>query len=175
MRALDLDYHAARRRSSGAGWLLLAIGLAFATDLGFSYRSLRESIDRQEARLAGSARLADGAKRAAALARPASAAEIAQAREAIQRLSTPWDDLFRALESAASVNVALLAIEPDSKSRTVRITGEGRRYADALDYVSALSRVGTLSRVYLVKHEIRRNDPQRPVVFSVSASWQEAQ
>jgi hypothetical protein len=42
------------------------------------------------------------------------------------------------------------------------------------EYVSELQRAKGFSRVHLVRHEVRQNDPQRPAVFSVSASWSDA-
>ena len=61
-------------------------------------------------------------------ARRAAPEEIAAARETMQRLSTPWDKLFGALETAAIDDVALLGIEPDPKAGTVTITGDGKDY-----------------------------------------------
>jgi hypothetical protein len=69
--------------------------------------------------------------------------------------------------------VALLAIEPDTKSGTVKISGDSKDYLAALGYVLNLSQADTLSHVQLVRHEVRQNDPQRPVSFSISAAWNE--
>jgi hypothetical protein len=37
-----------------------------------------------------------------------------------------------------------------------------------------LSQAGALSRVQLVRHEVKGNQPQGPVNFAVSAAWSEA-
>lgn len=174
MRPLDLDFRRQRPASPWAGWVLLAIALAFTTELGISYYGVRKAIGQNEARLAKTGRPTDGAGRAAAASKGISSEELAFARETIQRLSMPWDNLFGALESAATDQVALLAIEPDPKSGTVAISAEGKDYAAALNYVLELSRAKTLSQVHLVKHELQESDPQRPVAFSVSASWSKA-
>jgi len=110
------------------------------------------------------ARLDRGGRPASGKASPE---ELAAARETVQRLSLPWPELFTALESAASEQVALLAIEPDPKSGTVVITGDSKDYLAALTYVLNLSRAETLSRVQLVRHEAKQN----AVGFSVSATW----
>ena len=174
MRTLDLDFRRQRPASPWAGWVLLAITLALITDLGISYYGVRKAIAQNEARLAKTERPADGARGAAALSKNIPPGELAVAHETIQRLSMPWDDLFGALESAATDQVALLAIEPDPKSGMVAISAESKDYAAALSYVLELSRTRTLSQVHLVKHEVQENDPQRPVAFSVSASWSKA-
>ena len=85
----------------------------------------------------------------------------------------PWGNLFSALESTPSHGIALLAIEPDAKSGTVVISAEGKDFPAALDYASDLGHAKTLNQVHLIKHEIRQADTERPVTFSIFASWKE--
>ena len=158
--ALELDFVRRRRVSPWAGRALLAIAAVFAADVGFSVLKLRGDIVETQARLEHSGR-------PVVAARKASPEEIAAARETVQRLSLPWPQLFTALESAASDQVALLAIEPDPKSGTVVISGDSKDYLAALTYVLNLSRAETLSQVQLVRHEAKQN----AVGFSVSATW----
>lgn len=162
-RRLDIDFKRRRARFPWAGPLLFAIAAVFAADVGFSYAKVREASRKNEATLA---QLEPRRERTA---RKASPEEIAAARETVQRLALPWDNLFRALEGAASEQVALLSIEPDPKAGTVLITGDGKDYLATLSYVLNLSQAQTLSRVQLVRHEARPGD--RAVGFSVSASW----
>jgi hypothetical protein len=163
MRRLDLDFCRTRRASPWLGRLLLGVALAVGLDAGLTYQSLRKSLAENEARLA---------KRAPAGAgRKASAEEVALARETVQRLALPWDQLFSALESAASDRVALASIEPDARAGTVRISGDGKDYLAALSYVSNLSRADSLYWVQLVRHEQKASDPNGPVSFAVSAAW----
>jgi hypothetical protein len=166
MRALRIDFC---RRPSAPRWvapLLLAVAVAFAGDVGFSYFSGHHQMKKNEAALA---RLEPrGYKPVRTNTSPE---EIALARETAQRLSMPWDKLFGALESAADEHVALLAIEPDARAGTVVISGDSKDYLAALTYVLNLSRAEALSHVQLARHEIKSNDPQKPVAFSVSAAW----
>jgi hypothetical protein len=172
MQRLDLDFRRIRPTLPWARWLLFAIAVGLVADLGVSYVDIRESITRKEERLAKLARPADGPP--GARSRNISAEEIAVAREIILRLSMPWDNLFGALESTPTDKVALLAIEPDAKSGTVVISGEGEDYPAALGYASELGRAKYLSHVHLIKHELHQADPRRPVAFSISATWREA-
>lgn len=174
MRRLELDFHRIRPASPWAGWLLLAIAVAFIAELGLSYLSARDALAQKQQRLAELGQPAGIADRTGARSQRISAEEIAFAGETIQRLSMPWDNLFTALESTASADVALLAIDPDPASGTVVISGEARDYLAALSYVLELRRARTLSHVHLLKHELRQHDPQRPVAFSISASWRGA-
>ena len=102
-----------------------------------------------------------------------SADEAAAARETVERLGLPWGKLFAALEAAGNDQVALLAIEPDTKTGTVKISGDSKDYLAALTYVLNLSHADALSHVQLVRHEVKQNDPQHPVAFSISAAWNE--
>lgn len=163
MQRLVLDFSQLRRGSPWLGRLLLAIACFVMVDAGLSYQTARKAVRENEARLA---------KRAPAARAPkASAQEVAAVRETVQRLSLPWDELFMALESAATDKVVLAAIEPDTGKGTVTISGDGKDYLAALSYVANLSRSESLDRVQLVRHEHKANDPNSAVSFAVSAAW----
>jgi hypothetical protein len=166
VKRLALDF-VRRRGSPWPGRLLFALALALSVDAALSYRDLRGSLATYEARLAQ-------AGRRSAPAPKASAEEVAAVRETVERLGMPWGRLFAALESAASDEVALLGIEPDAKGGSVLISGDSKDYLAALSYVLNLSRAEALSRVQLVRHEVKADDPQAPVSFAVSAGWREA-
>jgi hypothetical protein len=163
MKRLHLDFRGARRNPPWVGRALLMAALVVCADMALSYRTLQAAMHANELRLAerGSARPA--AK--------LSAAEVEAVRETVQRLTLPWDELFVALESAASDSVSLAAIEPDPAKGIVTISGDGKDYLAALSYVSNLSRSDRLARVELVRHERKADSPNGPVSFAVSAAW----
>ena len=163
MRALSLDFCRSRPAPKWIRPLLLAVALAFAADVGHSFFKSAGSLKKSEAALA---KVQPREYRDAA-ARKVSAEEIAAARESVQRLSTPWEKLFGALESASSDNVALLAIEPDAKEGKVIISGDSKDYLAALTYVMHLGQAPSLSQVALARHEVKPH----AVGFSVSAAW----
>ena len=164
-RALKLDFCRTRPSPRWVAPLLLAVAVVFAGDAGFAFLSTISHVREKEQLLAKAEPRTYSPRRAA------SPEEVAAARDTVQRLSTPWDSLFSALEAAADEHVALLAIEPDPKSGTVMISGDGKDYLAALSYVLKLSQSGALSHVQLARHEVRSADPQKPVSFSVSAAW----
>lgn len=163
MRRLEIDFVRAGQRSRWAGPVLLAVSVAAAAHAAVSYADLRSSVREAEAKLARVSPAHRGKK--------TSSEELAAARDAVERLTLPWNALFGALEGAASDQVALLAIEPDPKAGTVTISGDSKDYLAALTYVLELRRAPALSRVELVRHELKSKDPQRPVSFSISATW----
>ncbi len=169
---LELDHLRKTPRPARISWVLLAIALAFAADVGSSYVKTRTEI---EARTAKLARLSGGPTREVSASTSAglSKEEFGAAQDTILRLSMPWDNVFRALEAARSDDVALLSIEPDAGSGSLSITGEARSYPAALTYVAWLAHEKTLKNVRLARHEIDRNDARQRVSFTISADWKE--
>lgn len=165
MQRIELDFIRRAPRSRWAGRVLLAVSLGIAGDMAFTYAQLETAVKANEALVAH-------AQPRKALPN-ASPEELALARDTVERLGLPWTKLFAALESAANDQVALLAIEPDTKTGTVKISGDSKDYLAALGYVLNLSESEALSNVQLVRHEVKQNDPQRPVAFSISAAWNE--
>ena len=170
IRPLELDFLARRPSAPWAGPLLLALASAFALDLAFTWVHAHDVVRDREARIAALGRPASGSR---LHDRPVSGEELAAAEETVRRISLSWDRLFAALETASNEKVALLGVEPDPKTQTVLLSCEGKDYAAALAYVAELRRAGALSRVHLVHHEVKRDDPHRAVAFSVAASWNE--
>lgn len=165
LHRLSIDFSARRRTSPWAARVLMVVTAAVALDAGLAYRDAKQVIERNQEELA---------KAPPVPAQRASKEEVELARDTVERLATPWAGLFGALESAANEQVALLAVEPDAKAGKVLISGEGKDYLAALTYVLNLSRSEALSGVQLVRHEMKPEDPQKPVAFAVSATWKEA-
>jgi hypothetical protein len=167
MKMLEINFVGRGARSPWAGRVLIAVALAFAFDVGLSYQHERDSAAQNQAKLAK-------VQPRSTPSRKVSPEEVAVVRETVERIGMPWERLFSALESASSDQVALLGIEPDPKAGTVVISGDSKDYLAALSYVLNLSRSDALSRVQLVRHEVKGNDPQGAVSFAVSAAWSEA-
>ena len=165
MQRIELDFVRRAPRSRWAGRLLLAVALGIAGDMSFTYVQLEQAVKSNEAVVARA--------QPRKAVQPLSQEEVALARDTVERLGLPWSKLFAALEAAGNDKVALLAIEPDTKSGTVKISGDSKDYLAALTYVLNLSQADALSHVQLVRHEVKQNDPQRPVAFSISAAWNE--
>ena len=165
MQRIELDFVRRGARSRWASRVLLACALGLAGDMALSYLQLVREVRSNEAIVARARPHQPVAK--------ASAEELALARDSVERLGLPWAKLFAALEAAGSDQVALLAIEPDTKNGTVRISGDSKDYLAALGYVLTLSQNDALSHVQLVHHEVQQKDPLHPVSFSLSAAWNE--
>jgi hypothetical protein len=165
MKRLELDFLRAPPAAPWAGWLLLAAGLALAADLGRAWHEARGAIALSEARLARAAPAARDARDAPPPA--ATPEQLEAARETIRRLSTPWGELFAALESTPAAGVALLGVTPDPAGASVLIAGEALDYAALVQYVAALRRAPPLARAYLIRHEARG----ARLAFAIRAPW----
>ena len=163
MKRLQVDFSAARRASPWVGRVMLALAAVISLDAALAYQSLHKATREGEKQLA---RRAPGPAMTKATPQ-----EVAAVRETVQRLSLPWDELFAALEAAASDTITLAAIEPDTGKGTVTISADGKDYLAALSYVSNLSRSERLDRVQLVRHEQKANSAGSSVSFAVSAAW----
>ena len=66
---------------------------------------------------------------------------------------------------------ALLSVQPDLQNRIVRIAGEAKTLPLLMAYVRRLGTTRALSNVYLTGHEVKTQDAQRPITFSLVAAW----
>lgn len=97
--------------------------------------------------------------------------EIGRANRIIDRLGLPWGELFAAIDATVIDDVALLSVEPDMERREVRISAEAKDSKAMLNYVRSLQHSKAFSNGHIVSHQINKQDPQKPVRFSVVAAW----
>jgi Tfp pilus assembly protein PilN len=102
-------------------------------------------------------------------------AQAGAVNASVQQLNVPWRGLHDAVQAATPATIALLALEPDAKKSSVRITAEAKTSDDMIAYVEQLQRVEWFSAVLLARHEINEQDPNRPIRFQVDAQWRPAQ
>ena len=88
--------------------------------------------------------------------------QIAGLNSIIRLLNVPWPSIFDALERQTPPNVALVAIEPDSKRSAIRIEAEARRADELLEYAEMLEKDPAILRVLPIRHETREQ-PGGPV------------
>jgi Tfp pilus assembly protein PilN len=102
---------------------------------------------------------------------PVPEAQAAAVNAAVLQLNLPWRALHDAVQAGTPASIALLALEPDARRNTVRITAEARSSDDMIAYVERLQTVRWFSAVTLARHEINEQDPNRPIRFQLDAQW----
>lgn len=90
---------------------------------------------------------------------------------AILQLNLPWRQLQDAVAGAASPAVALLALDPDPRKQTLKITAEAKNSDDMVGYIEQLKQQEFFAGAALLRHEINDQDPHRPLRFQVEVQW----
>lgn len=170
LRALALDFKQTPRHWSASGLLLLVCGALALAYTANAERILTGKIELVEARMDNLAKRGK-IKPAQPVDAQELQQEIRQANDILQQLTLPWDALFRAVEANSEREIALLSVQPDVAKGIVRIGGEAKDFDALLAYVTRLEQSKVLQRVYLTSHEVRTQDAEKPVRFSLLANW----
>ncbi|MEP7296801.1 MAG: hypothetical protein ABI702_11480 [Burkholderiales bacterium] len=153
------------------GWVLLAIGaLAMAFAL---WSDKRWADDHQTALQTEQDRVA--AQRAAQTPPPPKEPTFAEQRwrQAQPELQRPWFAALRAVESATTNPVFLLAMSIEPASGLIKLDAEAPTFDHAMAYVQVLDEGNTLQPAMIVSHE-QAMDPsggRGAVKFSVVTHW----
>jgi hypothetical protein len=169
---ISVDYSGRRAPLTLVGTLLLVAGALGIAGTWIEYRQLEASRAGLEMKLAAAQR--SHHRDPAQGARDAKLAD--EGALIVQELATPWTPLLAELETAghdSASDIALLSVEPDESKHMVRVTGESRDLPRVLAYVGRLQKSALLRYPMLETHEVRSDDPQRPVRFAVSAEWRQ--
>ncbi len=168
--ALALDFKYTPWRWRWLGIALLIAGAGWIAQAANQARTLTGQIELAAARLETLTRHGK-IKPEQPLDAQALQQEIRQANDILQHLALPWNALFQAVESTSEKEIALLAIQPDAGKHLVRIGGEAKSLTALLAYITRLEQSRVLNHVYLTSHEIRMQDAEKPVRFTLVANW----
>lgn len=174
MRELQLDFQP-RAIASALGWLLLLVGGVLAAAVLSTHMLLvkaeRIELDKLSAmqlELRGGPANGAGASRKS---RPGSEVSVAEMRRISAEMNLPWNALFNSLESMPRDDIALLSIAPDARKQQLRLTAEARNLEAMLAFHRNLESTLQLRDISLLSHETLAQVPERPVRFSLSATW----
>jgi Tfp pilus assembly protein PilN len=170
MQALNIDWVAQPRRITPMGALLSVAALLCAVWVSLNWL---DASDARDALLARQQRLARsaGPARVPVTSTPLARDDAQSAAQIDAQLARPWDALLHTLEKRSGAKVALLGLEVQGATRTLRLVGEAARVADVLDYVRALRQSPGLQNVYLSGQEEKLSGERKLLRFTVDASW----
>ena len=171
MKRLRLDFAAPTAAWGRRLGLLAALALLAASAM--EYAEAHRELERLQADIAA---VDSEASRAPVPTPPPERAEaqVQAINSAIAQLNVPWEKIFRLVEAAESKDVALLALEPDGKKHALLLQAEARTAEQMLAYVEVLRQLPEVDAAYLLKHELREQDPNHPYRYSVELRWREA-
>jgi hypothetical protein len=167
---LELDFVAAPRRPRLAGLLVMVAALGVAGTLVHKHQAAQERLQHLEA----AESLLSSARAPRAVPRERLEEQLKNAQATVRQLALPWAELIDALERSAMREVSVLHIQPEAQTRLVRVTAEARGQPQMLEYLRRVSAAGRFSEVHLLSHQVREDDPQRPIQFSLQASFRAA-
>jgi Tfp pilus assembly protein PilN len=165
-------FHAPR-----GAWALLPAVVILGINLfttGVNYRNEVAAVERLRAQGQAATRQAAVARVAAPARAPVPEPQAAAVNAAVRQLNLPWRGLHDAIQAATPPGIALLALEPDARKSSVRITAEAKNSDDMFAYVAQLQGIDWFGSVLLARHEINEQDPNRPIRFQVDARWRAA-
>ena len=177
MQAVNLDYLASKRWV-GLGMVALALGIMGLLLVTLHYRNLSQKISDQEmlhAKLQAQEKSTYILPASEVRSDEQTARETKQVNAAIHQLSLPWKDLFAAIETTRTNNVAVLAIEPEVNKGLVNISAEAKKLDSMLDYAASLQKVILFREVVILNHQVQEQDPEKPIRFVVQAAWEKQQ
>jgi hypothetical protein len=104
---------------------------------------------------------------------PIGEAQAQAVNAAVLQLNLPWRALQDAVEQATPKRIALIALEPDPRRRSMKITAEAKASDDMIAYIEQLKaqQLFGAGAVTLLRHEISELDPNRPIRFQLEAQW----
>ena len=174
MRRLNLDYRYDHRLMRYSAYLVLFISLVLTIVMVVNY----SRISRENANLSaliekieGRTQPNKGAFSGSQLNPEQQKELVAFSNQIINKLNLPWGDLFQSLGKAHSDEVALLGIEPNIKKGVVKLSGEARNFKAMFDFMRDLNTKSGMKKVYLIEHKVNEQDPDRPIHFTLEASW----
>ena len=174
MRHLSLDYLRDDPTQHRVGLMMVAVAVVSVVAMGIYYWNLTIQSARLEAAVAKAEQklhLGHAGMMTSAISAQQAVVEIKEANEVIMQMSLPWNELFSALEEANSNNIALLGIEPDARNRLVRVSGEAKNSEALFAYLRSLQAIKSMSGVYLKSQQVQERNREKPIRFTLDASW----
>jgi hypothetical protein len=172
VRAPDVQFAARARAPRMLGIALLLVGVLAAAASAWQYTAAARELERVEAQI-GAARGSAERRRTppTAVAPPIAVQKIDAINDAIARLNIPWNALFGVFEADAAMDVALLALQPEARKRTLVVRAEAANPRAMIAFVERLRAAPAFEDAVLVKHERREQDAGQPYRFSVEVRW----
>jgi Tfp pilus assembly protein PilN len=175
MKYMSLEYAGPKsRRSTVGGIVILFASLALAAYLAHGYTGLAGSLERLQARqdrIKHRQATATPTNQSTAPIPPALRSEVEESNRVTRQLGLPWNDLFSAIESTPREHVDILSIQPDAEQASVTISAEAKEASDIAPFVYALGESDVLKEAHLVSHQVKTQDPQKPISFTITATW----
>jgi len=170
---LRMDFSERNDRVSPGGFAALALGVVTVAFAVATFQDVQARAAQLEGDLGRMAKRSASSGNAGAAVTAGYGVAVKRANAVAHELARRWDGVFLAIEAASDTEVALLAIEPDGRKGIVRVTAEAKNKTAMLRYLTRLQVRQPLQHMLLEHHEVRVQEPDRPVRFVVSGEWED--
>jgi hypothetical protein len=177
LSALQLNWLVRPRIFSALGGVLAGAGVLCAAWVALNYLEVdaeRSALLARQARLERTDRVAasdkSGSKPTPALA-PLARDDAQTAAQIAAQLQLPWDGLLHTLEQHPGKSVALISVDVQAASSSLRLVGEARSMTEALAYARSLRQSSHLQKVFVSGQEEKMAGTQKVLRFSLDADW----
>lgn len=169
---MKLEFEFARRQRTRPIWVLVfAIGLTVNAWLLYDYLRGLAEVRGLQLQLSEYQRRSSSKKVSSPEDQIALRERMTEAKRIADQLNLPWGVLFGELSALCDKDVVLLAVEPDSNSRAVRVSAEARNVDAMFAFLKRSSQSSVLKDLHLRQHHMVKEDPMRPIRFEVNAFW----
>jgi hypothetical protein len=149
-------------------YAFLTAALVLASYTGWRYVTAATAQTAADARLSGGvSALSEGTHES--VAKPSAGDDLAYERDVSDRLTIPWDALFREIELSVDDEVILLGVESNSGRGTVSFIAEARSLHAMIAYARRLRAGNLLYEVEIKSHKVMVADSLKPVRFVVNS------
>lgn len=172
MNALDINFAKSHRRVSCLSVAMLVIAIGALVGVSWSYDQALTELQELEVRarrLQTSAAKSDKADRGS----QTMAVDVLMAStKAMAQLQHPWGEVLDQIAQAAKhQRIAVLSLDADGGSRTVRLSAHARDFSHTLAFIEELKRSRWLAGANLIGHEIAPALNGPGVRFSAELTW----
>ncbi len=157
------------RRQCALASAVLALGLGLLGASAWHAIDLRYRLDAAQAAQRAQARAPRPIPTPVASA--PSRAQLVVWTQAVQALNWPWPALLDALERHTPADVALIALEPPSRTGRLRLVAEARTLAALQAYAATLQDSTGIESAFVLRHETREQDTARPVRATIELAF----
>lgn len=170
MNALDINFVPRRRFGSPLGLLLLVTGMVATALVGNDYLAVSDELARVEQK---QARLQKPQASVVRRDNPSPALQGSKpvVEPVMAQLQLPWSEVLQEVETRTGPAVALLDLEAQGQTRTLRLSGEARSMPDVVAYVSRLRESPLIEAAHLSHHEEAQAQSVTVIRFSLDATW----
>lgn len=169
MNKIILNHAAMHGRGNLSSLLLLVAGAVFYVGIFIYWQQLSSKVEQLNLTIQKLAQSQPSTVRHTLVKQDTAKAQ--EINSAIAEIVLPWNSVFKALEASNHDGIQMLAIEPNAKTRLVRIRAVAFDNDNMMRYLQNLNTQKGLRQVRLVSHEMVDINGHSAIELVAEALW----